>query len=74
MPQIKNKTFCFRFNYIFLVACEVLMCVLLRKEGGIRVCSDVIFQFCRNFFLSCRIEILQNLKQFAKFNTLKIFG
>lgn len=39
----KNNFFFFRFNYIFLIACEVLMCMLLRKEGGVRVCSDEIF-------------------------------
>ena len=40
----------FRFNYIFLIACEVLMCMLLRKEWGIRVCGDMIlFDFWCSF-------------------------
>ena len=56
----------FRFNYIFLIACEVLMCMLLRKEWGIRVCGDMIlFDFWCSFAEICHIEILQNLKQFA---------
>ena len=45
----------FRFNYIFLIACEVCMCMLLRKEWGVRVCGDVIlFNFwsvLQKFFL-----------------------
>ena len=40
----------FRFNYIFLIACEVCMCMLLRKEWGVRVCGDVIlFDFWCSF-------------------------
>ena len=40
----------FRFNYIFLIACEVCMCMLLRKEWGVRVCGDVIlFNFWCSF-------------------------
>ena len=39
----KNKEyFLDSHNYIFLIACEVLMCMLLRKEGGVTVCGDVI--------------------------------
>ena len=59
MPQIKKKSFCymlwkmktiFQIQLYFLIACEVCMCMLLRKEWGVRVCGDVIlFDFWCSF-------------------------